>query len=178
MQDAGDHSILVLFDPSAAFDTLLDRLRVWVGLSGSALYWFASCLSNSTFAAVMNNFGLSTCIPHSLVGYRRVRSLALSCSACTCFPWDTLLASLVGSLISTLMTSSCTHFLIKMTLGIRLFFRIVWLQSWTGWLPIFCSYNSNKTEHLVFRPEPILGSIHSSTHQTAPWCHLQPKIKI
>lgn len=49
--DSGHHSILVLLDLSAAFDTvdhtsLLDRLKHWVGIDGTALKWFSSYLTD------------------------------------------------------------------------------------------------------------------------------------
>lgn len=51
--DSGACGILVLLDLSAAFDTichtiLLDRLHKWIGLSGVALKWFESYLSERT----------------------------------------------------------------------------------------------------------------------------------
>lgn len=56
--DAGEVSILVLLDISAAFDTidhgiLLNRLHQWVGLSGTPLKWFSSYLCNRKFSVVM-----------------------------------------------------------------------------------------------------------------------------
>jgi len=49
--DMGARSILVLLDITAAFDTislavLLDRLSVWLGISGTALKWFTSYFTN------------------------------------------------------------------------------------------------------------------------------------
>uniref|UniRef100_A0A8C6KMM3 Reverse transcriptase domain-containing protein n=1 Tax=Nothobranchius furzeri TaxID=105023 RepID=A0A8C6KMM3_NOTFU len=63
--DAGDCSVLVLLDLTAAFDTvdhhlLLERLRDWVGLSGSALEWFSSYLSERSFSVAVSRFRSST----------------------------------------------------------------------------------------------------------------------
>uniref|UniRef100_A0A8C6VWU7 Reverse transcriptase domain-containing protein n=1 Tax=Nothobranchius furzeri TaxID=105023 RepID=A0A8C6VWU7_NOTFU len=63
--DAGDCSVLVLLDLTAAFDTvdhhlLLERLRDWVGLSGSALEWFSSYLSERSFSVAISKFRSST----------------------------------------------------------------------------------------------------------------------
>ncbi|XDV17601.1 hypothetical protein PO909_023435 [Leuciscus waleckii] len=52
--DAGLCSVLVLLDLSSAFDTvdhhiMIRRLREWVGISGVALDWFTSYLSDRSF---------------------------------------------------------------------------------------------------------------------------------
>lgn len=52
-------SVLVLFDPSAAFDTvnhtvLLDRLHTLIGLSGTVVNWFKSYLTGRQFFISMD----------------------------------------------------------------------------------------------------------------------------
>ena len=59
--DAGHSSLLVLLDLSSAFDTvdlntLIKRLREWVGISGVALDWFRSCLKDRSFTVSFGNF--------------------------------------------------------------------------------------------------------------------------
>ncbi|KAK0142789.1 hypothetical protein N1851_019280 [Merluccius polli] len=63
--DSGLCSVLVLLDLSVAFDTidhmiLLNRLRHWVGVSGTALKWFYSYFLNRTFCVTANNFKSSS----------------------------------------------------------------------------------------------------------------------
>uniref|UniRef100_A0A3B3BU57 Reverse transcriptase domain-containing protein n=1 Tax=Oryzias melastigma TaxID=30732 RepID=A0A3B3BU57_ORYME len=63
--DAGNCSVLLLLDLTAAFDTvdhhvLLDRLKNWVGVSGSALDWFTSYLTGRSFSVVCSKFKSSS----------------------------------------------------------------------------------------------------------------------
>uniref|UniRef100_A0A669CVV3 Reverse transcriptase domain-containing protein n=1 Tax=Oreochromis niloticus TaxID=8128 RepID=A0A669CVV3_ORENI len=59
--DRGKSTVLVLLDLSAAFDTvdhdiLLERLESWGGLSGTALNWFKSYLTNRNFYVSISQF--------------------------------------------------------------------------------------------------------------------------
>ena len=59
--DNGKTSVLVLLDLSAAFDTvhhdiLLSRLEHHVGITGRALAWFRSYLSDRTFSVQLGDF--------------------------------------------------------------------------------------------------------------------------
>ena len=70
-------SILVLLDLSVAFDTvdysiLINRLREWVGVTGSALDWFKSYLENRCFSVALgphvswlSRFHVSICTVHT-----------------------------------------------------------------------------------------------------------------
>lgn len=54
--DVGECPVSVLLDLSATFDTvdhsiLTERRRQWVGVSGSALYWFSYLLGRIFFVA-------------------------------------------------------------------------------------------------------------------------------
>ncbi|WP_419586369.1 RNA-directed DNA polymerase, partial [Thiolapillus sp.] len=58
--DSGNVSLLTLLDLSAAFDTidhciLLDRLQHMYGISGTALSWFSSYLTNRTQSVIVND---------------------------------------------------------------------------------------------------------------------------
>lgn len=66
LRNGGMCSILVLLDMSFAFDKidhsiLFDRLRHWVGISGTALNWFASsmkfCINNFKSSYSLVNYG-------------------------------------------------------------------------------------------------------------------------
>lgn len=53
--DKGNCSVLLMLELSSAFDTAdhqtsLNRLRFWAGVSGSALHWFSSYLSDRSFS--------------------------------------------------------------------------------------------------------------------------------
>ncbi len=57
-EDAGECSVLVLLDLTAAFDTvdhsiLMNTLKTWFGVSGMAFDWFVSYLSNRTFEVLV-----------------------------------------------------------------------------------------------------------------------------
>uniref|UniRef100_A0A669EIT0 Reverse transcriptase domain-containing protein n=1 Tax=Oreochromis niloticus TaxID=8128 RepID=A0A669EIT0_ORENI len=59
--DSGASSVMVLLDLTSAFDTidhtiLINRLRDIVGVSGLALEWFRSYLSNRSFSVFANRF--------------------------------------------------------------------------------------------------------------------------
>ena len=59
--DAGDTSVLVLLDLSSAFDTvdhriLIKRLRDYVGISGIALDWLSSYLTDRSFSISIGDF--------------------------------------------------------------------------------------------------------------------------
>ncbi len=59
--DAGECSVRVLLDLSAAFDTvdhctLINRLHSLVGISGSALDWLSSYLSDQSFSLSIGTY--------------------------------------------------------------------------------------------------------------------------
>uniref|UniRef100_A0A669AZZ0 Reverse transcriptase domain-containing protein n=1 Tax=Oreochromis niloticus TaxID=8128 RepID=A0A669AZZ0_ORENI len=63
--DAGKCSVLLMLDLTSAFDTvdhyiLLERLKYWVGVSGSALEWFSSYLYERYFSVAVSKFRSSS----------------------------------------------------------------------------------------------------------------------
>ncbi len=63
--DMDDSVVLVLLDLSAAFDTinhsiLINRIKSWVGLSGTVLKWFQSFLSNRKYVVRLGYIFSST----------------------------------------------------------------------------------------------------------------------
>ena len=68
--DKGEYTVLVLFDLSAAFDTidhavLIDRLVNWVRISGPSFKWFSSYLSDRHY--VSPSAPLLRWVPHGLI---------------------------------------------------------------------------------------------------------------
>jgi hypothetical protein len=64
--EKGDAVILALLDQSAAFDTtdhdiLLDRLSARFGISGTALFWFTSYISDRRQSVSVSGFSSSLC---------------------------------------------------------------------------------------------------------------------
>ncbi|KAF7644998.1 hypothetical protein LDENG_00212130 [Lucifuga dentata] len=80
--DSGERTLLLLLDLSAAFDTvdhriLIDRLRHYVWLGGTALQWFSSYISNRIFSVSVVDFVSSSTSLSS--GFLRVQSWVCSC---------------------------------------------------------------------------------------------------
>ena len=78
--DQGNEAVLILLDYSAAFDAIshnvfLDRLFHRYGVSGSALNWFKTYLTNRTQSVVINN---SLSEPHVPIEGVFVRDLSLA----------------------------------------------------------------------------------------------------
>ncbi len=82
--DRGCISLLVLLDLSAAFDTidhnvLLNRLENFVGISGSALAWFKSYLSDRhQFVAVNEEVSYRSQVQYGVPHFSRF----------ICYPWE------------------------------------------------------------------------------------------
>uniref|UniRef100_A0A669C582 Reverse transcriptase domain-containing protein n=1 Tax=Oreochromis niloticus TaxID=8128 RepID=A0A669C582_ORENI len=63
--DAGKCSVLLMLDLTSAFDTvdhhiLIERLKKWVGVSGTALEWFSSYLHHRSFSVAVSDFRSSS----------------------------------------------------------------------------------------------------------------------
>ena len=161
--DKGDISILVLLDLSAAFDTidhsiLINRLNTCVGISGKALEWFMSYLSNRSFSVSMGNYVSSSTpllygVPQGSILGPILFSLYMlplgqiisrfGCMSYHCYADDTqLYFSLRPDDFSNLNTlHSC-------------------LAAIKDWMSLnFLQLNSDKTELLIFGPENTANNI-------------------
>ena len=104
-------SLLILFDLSAAFDTLdhkimLDRLSLTFGIRGTALPWLASWLLKRTQCVVLNDV-TSSSLP---LLYGLPQGSVLGKIPCILYTshWPTLLTTTVSIIRSSQITPSST----------------------------------------------------------------------
>ena len=107
--DSGSPAILVLLDLSAAFDTvdhriLLSRLENQVGISGTALSWFRSYLTDRTFSVQVGEFSSSEALLTCGVPQGSILAPYLS----YCFPSAPSSPNMTYHSTATLMTYKST----------------------------------------------------------------------
>ena len=161
--DKGQCSVLVLLDLSAAFDTvdhniMLERLKHWVGISGTALDWFTSYLSDRSFSVYLGPYSSETA--------------ALSCGV----PQGSVLGPLLfalymlplGHIISQVGDISYHLYADDIQLYVsfepedtdkvlKLLRCFNLIKDWLA--NNFLQLNENKTEVIIVAPDPIVSKI-------------------
>uniref|UniRef100_A0A8C6NNP0 Reverse transcriptase domain-containing protein n=1 Tax=Nothobranchius furzeri TaxID=105023 RepID=A0A8C6NNP0_NOTFU len=177
-RDAGDCSVLVLLDLTAAFDTddhqlILERLRDWVGLSGTALEWF-SYLSERSFSVVISKFrssntSLTHGVPQGSVQGPLLFLLYL-------LPLQHILSSFKGISYHLYADDIQLYIFFKPHEMSKLQLLHTCLGSIKTWLAgSFLQLNEDKTEILICAPDMLVPKVRDSFGQLAS--HTKPSVR-
>uniref|UniRef100_A0A8C6K7Z1 Reverse transcriptase domain-containing protein n=1 Tax=Nothobranchius furzeri TaxID=105023 RepID=A0A8C6K7Z1_NOTFU len=177
--DAGDCSVLVLLDLTAAFGTvdhhlLLERLGDWVGLSGSALEWFSSYLSERSFSVAVSKFRSSTIslthgVPQGSVLGPLLFLLYL-------LPLQHILSSFKGISYHLYADDIQLYVSFKPHEMSKLQLLHTCLDSIKAWMAgSFLQLNEDKTEILICAPDKLVPKVRDSLGQLAS--HTKPSVR-
>uniref|UniRef100_A0A8C6KCT2 Reverse transcriptase domain-containing protein n=1 Tax=Nothobranchius furzeri TaxID=105023 RepID=A0A8C6KCT2_NOTFU len=177
--DAGDCSVLVLLDLTAAFDTvdhhlLLERLRDWVGLSGTALEWLSSYLSEHSFSVAVSKFRSSTTslthgVPQGSVLGPLLFLLYL-------LPLQHILSSFKGISYHLYADDIQLYISFKPHEMSKLQLLHTCLDSIETWMAgSFLQMNEDKTEILICAPDKLVPKVRDSLGQLAS--HTKPSVR-
>uniref|UniRef100_A0A8C6P1U2 Reverse transcriptase domain-containing protein n=1 Tax=Nothobranchius furzeri TaxID=105023 RepID=A0A8C6P1U2_NOTFU len=177
--DAGDCSVLVLLDLTAAFDSvdhhlLLERLRDWVGLSGSALEWFSSYLSERSFSVAVSKFRSSTTsLSH---GVPQVSVLGPLLFLLYLLPLQHILSSFKGISHHFYADDIQLYFSFKPHEMSKLQLLHSCLDSIKTWMAgNFLQLNEDQTEILICAPDKLVPKVRDSLGQLAS--HTKPSVR-
>uniref|UniRef100_A0A8C6Q7R0 Reverse transcriptase domain-containing protein n=1 Tax=Nothobranchius furzeri TaxID=105023 RepID=A0A8C6Q7R0_NOTFU len=177
--DAGDCSVLVLLDLTAAFDTvdhhlLLERPRDWVGLSGTALEWISSYLSERSFSVAVSKFRSSTTslthgVPQGSVLGPLLFPLYL-------LPLQHILSSFKGISYHLYADDIQLYISFKPHEMSKLQLLHTCLDSIKIWMAgSFLQLNEDKTEILICAPDKLVPKVRDSLGQLAS--HTKPSVR-
>lgn len=170
--DSGNYAVLLLLDLTAAFDTvdhavLLDRLEYSAGITGSALQWFRSYLTNRTFSVKLGDHTSSKAAITS--GVPQGSILAPFLFSLYMLPLGSIFRK-YGLSFHCYADDTQVYLPLKRNAPDGLNALLLCLSDVKKWLSLnFLNFNESKTELIVFKPSVSVTSTIPNLGELSPY---------